>query len=60
LAGSLEKAAIIQFHLAHLLEEYRRLAFMMLDANAADASSQLPTSAERGGIVIALEQETLA
>jgi putative transposase len=28
-----EKAAIIQFHQQHPLEGYRRLAFMMLDAD---------------------------
>jgi putative transposase len=33
-----EKAAIIQFHLEHPLEGYRRLAFMMLDADVVAVS----------------------
>jgi transposase InsO family protein len=33
-----EKAAILEFHRAHPLEGYRRLAFMMLDADVVAAS----------------------
>ena len=33
-----EKAAILEFHQAHPLEGYRRLAFMMLDADVVAAS----------------------
>ena len=33
-----EKTAILEFHQAHLLEGYRRLAFMMLDADVVAAS----------------------
>jgi hypothetical protein len=33
-----EKEAILQFHSEHPLEGYRRLAFMMLDANVVAVS----------------------
>jgi hypothetical protein len=32
-AGGLEKKPILEFHAGHPLEGYRRLAFMMLDAD---------------------------
>ena len=52
-----EKEAIIEFHLKNPLEGYRRLTFMMLDADVVAVS---PASVEASWIIIPVEEQTIA
>jgi hypothetical protein len=52
-----EKEAIIEFHLKNPLEGYRRLTFMMLDADVAAVS---PASVEASWIIIPVEEQAIA
>ena len=55
-----EKQAIIAFHLKNPLEGYRRLAFMMLDADiVAVQSGQGVACAESGGATAKMEREAI-
>jgi hypothetical protein len=55
-----EKEAIIGFHLQNPLEGYRRLTFMMLDANVVAVSPASVWRVEAGWIVISVEEATVA
>jgi hypothetical protein len=55
-----EKQAIIAFHLKNPLEGYRRLAFMMLDADhRGGESGQRVAGAESGGAAAEVEWKAL-
>jgi hypothetical protein len=57
LAKRWEKEAIIGFHLKNPLEGYRRLTFMMLDAEVVAVS---PASVAASGTAVAMEGQALA
>jgi hypothetical protein len=52
-----EKEAIIEFHLKNPLEGYRRLTFMMLDADVVAVS---PAGVEASWIIIPVEEQAIA
>jgi putative transposase len=54
-----EKRAIIAFHLKNPLEGYRRLTFMMLDADIVAVSPASVEGAESGGTAAEVEREAL-
>ena len=55
-----EKQAIVGFHLKNLLEGYRRLTFMMLDADiVAVESDQRLAGAGASGIVVEVERKAI-
>jgi hypothetical protein len=54
-----EKQAIIGFHLKNPLEGYRRLTFMMLDADIVGESDQCLAGAGTSGTVVEVERKAV-
>jgi hypothetical protein len=55
-----EKEAIIEFHLKNPLEGYRRLTFMMLDADVVGVSGECLAGVEASWIIIPVEEQAIA
>jgi hypothetical protein len=54
-----EKQAIIGFHLKNPLEGYRRLTFMMLDADIGSQSDQRLAGVGAGRTLVQMERQTV-